>query len=125
MPIVFKSQYDESLILMCADFGEPEEYNTSDGKYLLIVRKFSKIEQYGDNIVITKGSLRILFDMDLKIEIFEFLSNHHQEISPKHVFCNELNDYGITPQFSRILIISESLTEMNASIEEFISKFEN
>jgi ankyrin repeat protein len=36
-----------------------------------------------------------------------------------------VNDFGITPQFSRTLIISEALTEMNQSINEFIEKFDN
>ena len=34
-----------------------------------------------------------------------------------------LNDFGLTPQFSRTLVISEVLTEMNKSIDDFIDKF--
>jgi hypothetical protein len=43
----------------------------------------------------------------------------------KEYNCSLVNDFGITPQFSRTLIISEALTEMNQSINEFIEKFDN
>ena len=37
--------------------------------------------------------------------------------------CVSLNDFGLTPQFSRTLVISEVLTEMNKDINDFIDKF--
>ena len=126
MPLIFKSKFDENVELIATDFQGPEEYSASDGKYLLVINNFSKIEKYSDGLVSTQGMLRVLYDENFKIEIFEFLSKNHQEIpTKKESGASLVNIFGITPQFSRTLIISEALTEMDSSINEFVSKFDN
>ena len=123
--MIFKSKYDENLSLVSVSLENPEEYKTSDGKYLLSIKNFTTIERFCDNLVTTQGVLRILFNEELKIEIFEFLSKSHQENPLKDLRCCLVNDFGITPQYSRTLIIAEALTEMDSSIIDFVSKFDN
>lgn len=122
--MVFKSKFEENLSLTGIFLENPEEYTTNDGKHLLIVNNFSMIENYSNILVTTQGILRILFDENLKIEIYEFLSKNHQSI-PNDINYPIVNDFGITPQYSRALILSEVLTEMNPSITDFVSKFDN
>lgn len=126
LPFIFKDKYDENVSLISVNIEDSEEYLLeASNKYLLKIKNFSKIEKYSDNFVITSGELRVIFDEKFKIEIYEFLSKNHQEIPMKEYNCSLVNDFGITPQFSRTLIISEALTEMNQSINEFIEKFDN
>jgi hypothetical protein len=125
LPLILKSKFDENLTLIGTNLDKPEEYVATDGKYLLTVNNFTIIEKYSDNIVTTQGILRILFDQELKIEIYEFLYQKHQEILTKDFTCGLVNDLGITPQFSRTLLISEIITEMESSINASIAKFEN
>jgi len=83
LPLVFKSKYDENLTLIGAYLNSPEEYSANDGNYLLIVNNFSLMERYYDNLVLTIGTLKILFDKDFKMSIFEFYSAQHQEYPTK------------------------------------------
>jgi hypothetical protein len=64
------------------------------------------MEKYSDNSVTTNGSLRILYDEEFKIQIFEFISKEHQEYPIKDPNNSLVNEFGITPQFSRTLIVS-------------------
>ena len=125
MPLIFKDKYEENLTLLSVNLDDPEEYQISENKHLLIINNFAKFEKYSDNLVITNGKLRVLFDYDLKIEINKFISKSYTQIPTKDVSCSLVNDFGITPQFSRTLIISEALNEMYQTINEFIDKFEN
>jgi hypothetical protein len=63
------------------------------------------MEKYSDNFVTTHGSLRILYDSNFKIQIYEFISKQHQEYPTKDSNNSLVNEFGITPQFSRILIV--------------------
>lgn len=83
----------------------PEEYQTADGKYFLNIPNFTLMEKYSDNFVTTQGSLRILYDEQFKIKIFEFISKEHQEYPTKDPNNSLVNEFGITPQFSRTLIV--------------------
>lgn len=90
-----------------------EEYTQSDGKYLLSVPNFNLMEKYKDNFVnqnfiqvSTQGNLRILFDENFKIIIYEFISKEHQEYPTKDPNHTVVNEFGITPQFSRTLIVT-------------------
>jgi len=55
----------------------------SDGNYLLVVNNFNLMEKCYNNFVLTIGTLRILFDKEFKINIFEFFSGQHQEYPTK------------------------------------------
>jgi hypothetical protein len=83
----------------------PEEYSVDDGKFLLVIPNFTLMEKYSDNIVTTHGSLRILYDVNFKINIYEFTSKEHQEYPTKDPNNSLVNEFGITPQFSRTLIV--------------------
>jgi hypothetical protein len=109
LPLVFKSKFEENLTLTGAYLDSPEEYSVSDGKYLIIVPSFTLMEKYTDNLVTTYGTLRIVYDKDFKIHIFEFVSNEHQEYPTKDPSCSLVNEFGITPQFSRTLIVFYTL----------------
>ncbi len=87
----------------------PEEYQTADGKYFLNIPNFTLMEKYSDNFVTTQGSLRILYDEQFKIKIFEFISKEHQEYPTKDPNNSLVNEFGITPQFSRTLIVKTFL----------------
>jgi hypothetical protein len=83
----------------------PEEYLTADGNYFLNIPNFTLMEKYSDNFVTTNGSVRILYDEQFKIKIFEFVSKEHQEYPTKDPNNSLVNEFGITPQFSRTLIV--------------------
>jgi len=83
----------------------PEEYSTAEGKYLLNIPNFTLMEKYSDNLVTTHGQLRIIYDEQFKIKIFEFVSREHQEYPTKDPNNSLVNEFGITPQFSRTLIV--------------------
>ncbi len=132
LPLIFKEKYSENISLISANLDEPVEYilntdkeNEENSHYLLKINKFSKIEKYQESFVITNGILTVLFDQNLKINNYEFQSLSHKEYrnDEENNELLPLNDFGITPQFSRTLVISEALTEMVDSISEFVDKF--
>jgi hypothetical protein len=65
------------------------------------------MEKYSDNFVTTHGALRILYNEDFKIQIYEFVSKEHQEDPTKDPTNSLVNEFGITPQFSRTLIVNK------------------
>ena len=128
LPLIFKEKYSENMSLISINLDKPNEYLLSPAKeqgkrYMLKINKFSKIEKYGEKFILTNGILTVIFDKFLKITNYEF-----QSLSVKKINDDEnnddisLNDFGLTPQFSRTLVISEVLTEMNKSIDDFIDK---
>lgn len=130
LPLIFKEKYSENVSLISVNMNEPYEYilnsekSEEDGnQYMLQIKKFSKVEKYQESLVITNGILTILFDQNLKINNFEFQSLSHKEYRKDENYDLPLNDFGITPQFSRTLVISEALTEMIDSIGDFVDKF--
>ena len=132
LPLIYKEKYSENISLMSVNLDEPLEYilnsekeNEENSQYLLKINKFSKIEKYQESFVITNGILTVLFDRNLKINNYEFQSLSHKEYrnDEENNELLPLNDFGITPQFSRTLVISEALTEMVDSINDFVDKF--
>jgi hypothetical protein len=103
--LVFKSKFDENLAFIGAYLESPEEYVLNDGKYLIVISNFTLMEKYSDNFVTTYGTLRIIYDENFKIQIYEFLSKEHQEYPTKDPNNSLVNEFGITPQFSRTLIV--------------------
>ena len=129
LPLIFKEKYSENINLISINLDKPNEYlltpSEEDGnRYMLKIDKLSKIEKYGGCLILTEGILTVIFDKNFKILNYEFQSLSHKKISndENNDFLS-LNDFGLTPQFSRTLVISEVLTEMNNSINEFIEKF--
>ena len=132
LPLIFKEKYSENLSLIGVNLSDPSEYilnpekeNPENIQYLLKINKFSKIEKYQESFVITYGILTVLFDKNLKIMNYEFQSLSHKEYRNEEESNDllPLNDFGITPQFSRTLVISEVLTEMIDSINDTVDKF--
>ena len=132
LPLIFKEKYSENISLVSANLDEPYEYilnsekeNEENSQYLLKINKFNKIEKYQESFVFTNGILTVLFDNNLKITNYEFQSLSHKEYrnDEENNDLLPLNDFGITPQFSRTLVISEALTEMVESIGDFVEKF--
>ena len=130
LPLIFREKYSENISLISANLDEPYEYilnSDKDGnnQYLLKINKFNKIEKYQGSFVITHGILTVLFDNNLKINHYEFQSLSHKEYrnDEENNDLFPLNDFGITPQFSRTLVISEALTEMVESIHDYVNKF--
>ncbi len=129
LPIIFKEKYSENISLISVNIDDPYEYILAPEKigegnrYLLLVKKFSKIEKYQESLVITKGILTVSFDQKLKISNYEFQRLSHKEYHNEDNSSLSLNDFGITPQFSRTLVISDVLTEMTDSINDFVNKF--
>ena len=132
LPLIFKEKYSENISLVSANLDEPYEYilntekeNEENSQYLLKINKFNRIEKYQESFVFTNGILTVLFDNNLKIINYEFQSLSHKEFrnDDENNDLFPLNDFGITPQFSRTLVISEALTEMVDSINDFVDKF--
>ena len=129
LPLIFKEKYSENMTLISICLDGPNEYilmptQEEGNRYMLKINKLSKIEKYGDNFIITNGILTVIFDKNLKIVNYEFQSLTHKKInSDENNDSISLNDFGLTPQFSRTLVISEVLTEMNKDINDFIDKF--
>ena len=128
LPLIFKEKYSENMTLISICLDGPNEYilmptQEEGNRYMLKINKLSKIEKYGDNFIITNGILTVIFDKNLKIVNYEFQSLTHKKInSDENNDSISLNDFGLTPQFSRTLVISEVLTEMNKDINDFIDK---
>ena len=129
LPLVFKEKYSENMTLISISLDEPNEYilapsQEEGNRYMLKVNKFIKIEKYDDKYVMTTGVLTVIFDKLLKIVDYEFQSLFHNKMNYDENNENmSLNDFGLTPQFSRTLVICEVLTEMNKEINDFIYKF--
>ena len=132
LPFVLKEKYSEKISLISVNLDEPYEYilnpdkdNEFSSQYMLVIKKFRKIEQYQKSFVVTDGILTITFDKNFKINNYEFQSLSHKEY-PNEDENNDLlplNDFGITPKFSRTLVISEALLEMIDSINNVVDKF--
>ena len=129
LPLVFKEKYSENMTLISISLDEPNEYilapsQEEGNRYMLKVNKLIKIEKYDDKYVMTTGVLTVIFDKLLKIVDYEFQSLFHNKMNYDENNENmSLNDFGLTPQFSRTLVICEVLTEMNKDINDFIEKF--
>ena len=129
LPLVFKEKYSENMSLISISLDEPNEYilapsQEEGNRYMLKVNKLIKIEKYDDKYVMTTGVLTVIFDKLLKIVDYEFQSLFHNKMNYDENNENmSLNDFGLTPQFSRTLVICEVLTEMNKDINDFIEKF--
>ena len=129
LPLVFKEKYSENMTLISISLDEPNEYilapsQEEGNRYMLKVNKLIKIEKYDDKYVMTTGVLTVIFDKLLKIVDYEFQSLFHNKMNYDENNENmSLNDFGLTPQFSRTLVICEVLTEMNKEINDFIYKF--
>ena len=129
LPLIFKEKYSENLALISISLDEPNEYILSStpeegNRYMLKVNKLVKIEKFEDKYVMTNGILTVIFDKFFKIVEYEFQSLSHKKINYDENNENmALNDFGLTPQFSRTLVICEVLTEMNKDINDFIEKF--
>ena len=130
LPLIFKEKYCENMSLVSVCLDGPDEYilspnNKEEGnRYMLKINKLSKIEKYGDKFTITNGILTVIFDKYLKIVNYEFQSLSHKKINNEDNTDDiSLNDFGLTPQFSRTLVISEVLTEMQKSIDDYMDKF--
>ena len=129
LPLIFKEKYSENMTLISTCLDGPNEYiltpSPEEGnRYMLKVNKLTKIEKYGEKFIITNGVLTVIFDKNLKIVNYEFQSLNHKKISNEELIdIIPLNDFGLTPQFSRTLVISEVLTEMYKDINDFIEKF--
>jgi hypothetical protein len=104
--LVYKSKFDENLSFIGAYLESPEEYCINEGNFLIVIKNFTLMEKYSDNFVTTHGTLRILYDENFKIKIYEFLSKEHQEYPTRDPNNSLVNEFGITPQFSRTLIVS-------------------
>ena len=129
LPLIFKEKYTENkkIINICLD--GVNEYilaplKDEGTRYMLKVDKLSIIEEYNECFILTEGVLTVIFDKYLKIINYEFQTSMHKRLNnDENNDLSSLNDFGLTPQFSRTLVISEVLTEMNDSINEFIEKF--
>ena len=129
LPLIFKEKFGENkkIINICLD--GVNEYvlapiKDEGNRYMLKVDKLSIIEKYGECFILTEGVLTVIFDKYLKIINYEFQTSMHKRLNnDENNDLSSLNDFGLTPQFSRTLVISEVLTEMNESINEFIEKF--
>ena len=129
LPLIFKEKYSESKKIMNICLDGVNEYilapvKDEGNRYMLKVEKLSIIEKYGECFILTEGVLIVIFDKNLKIINYEFQTSMHKRLNnDENNDLSSLNDFGLTPQFSRTLVISEVLTEMNDSINEFIEKF--
>ena len=129
LPLIFKEKFGENkkIINICLD--GVNEYilapiKDEGTRYMLKVDKLSIIEKYGECFILNEGVLTVIFDKYLKIINYEFQTSMHKRLNnDENNDLSSLNDFGLTPQFSRTLVISEVLTEMNESINEFIEKF--
>ncbi len=105
--MIFKTKFDENLTFIGAYLESPEEYAINDGNYMIQIANFTLMEKYSDNFVTTHGNLRILYDENFKIKVYEFVSKEHQEYPTKDPNNSLVNEFGITPQFSRTLIVRD------------------
>ena len=129
LPLIFKEKFGENkkIINICLD--GVNEYilapiKDEGTRYMLKVDKLSIIEKYGECFILNEGVLTVIFDKYLKIINYEFQTSMHKRLNNgENNDLSSLNDFGLTPQFSRTLVISEVLTEMNETINEFIEKF--
>ena len=124
IPFYLKTKYEDLNNLIGIYFENPEEFRVNKDQFLLVLKDFTIMEQFADSIINTFGKVRILFNSKFQITHFEFVSTKHNEIftnqNRKSVNC--INEYGITPQQSRILIISEAITNMIPKIKEQVEQ---
>ena len=78
------------------------------------------MEQYPQGTVIINGTLRAVFNSKFKITHYELISLSHYENSLDSTPL--VNELGVSPQFSRSLLIAESLS---VSMTDLVNKVEN
>jgi hypothetical protein len=93
------------LTFIGAYLESPEEFAVEEEGYLIVISNFILMEKYSDNFVTTHGSLKIFYDLNFKIKVYEFISKGHQEYPTKD-HASLVNEFGITPQFSRTLLVT-------------------
>lgn len=109
LPLILKIKYEELNNLIGVYFDNPEEYRVNNNQYLLVINESTIMEQFGDTIINTHGKLRILYNSKFQITHYEFTSFKHEEIQSGKEGSDStsiVNEFGITPQLSRSLIVS-------------------
>ncbi len=95
-----------------------EEYKLSNDTYYLDIKNFTIMERYTKGNVLNTGSLKVIFNSSFKITHWEYISYNHSETGNENEHI--VNEFGITPNYSRSLIIAESMTKGLSSNENKI-----
>ena len=103
---MLKYKFEEMSNFIGVYLENVEEYNLSDGCYLIIINNFTIIEQYSDIVISSFGVLRIVYDNSYKIKFYDFCSYKHKESYSNNNCSIYINEFGITPFYSRILMVS-------------------
>lgn len=105
---ILKAKYNEIINIHSFYFGDVYEFSYEKG-YFFHSNDFSYIEKYKNGLlVLTKSTMRVVFDDNFIISHFEISSIHHEY---NNIYDNQIiNDVGITPQFARVLIIAEAMS---------------
>eukprot|EP01016_Furgasonia_blochmanni_P046242 TRINITY_DN6630_c0_g1_i1.p1 TRINITY_DN6630_c0_g1~~TRINITY_DN6630_c0_g1_i1.p1 ORF type:complete len:179 (+),score=25.74 TRINITY_DN6630_c0_g1_i1:232-768(+) len=121
LPTLFKTKYDSGVKGEMIYLNNPKEYVLQGPNYYLECTEAVVVTEYPESMVFHRGVLMVIFDKDLKIKIYEFQSKKHDEYFRKEMIVDDLNqlntyqyqvnDIGLTPEFSRCLLTSEVIGE--------------
>jgi len=117
IPRLFHVIYSSGIQSLTHVMENPREYSIYNTKtYILISEKTKVLYLFENtNVAVLHGTLRITFDMELKILVWEFESQSFQEFFPRNYLGetnNNVNDYGIHQNIMRYLEIVEGINYM-------------
>lgn len=113
LPIVYKLRFEDINELLGVFIDDAEEYKLSNDTYFIDIKKFTIMEKYSTGNVLNSGRLRVIFNNCFKITHWEYESYSHVETGNENEHI--VNEFGITPTYSRSLIIAESMTKILSS----------
>ncbi|CAG8484363.1 11612_t:CDS:2, partial [Acaulospora colombiana] len=91
----------------------------------IVEAKASMIYDYEDGSrVVATGKLKVKFNMNIKIELFEFMTEKHTEYVPRHSNISSdspIGEYGIPVKTLRSLEVAEGVVSLNELITLAIS----
>ena len=106
--LIYKIKFEDVKEINSIYIDKSIEYKLSNNSYYINISSLVIMEQYHQGTVITNDTLRVIFNSKFKITHYELVSLSHVENSIDQVTL--VNELGVSPQFSRSLLIAESIS---------------
>eukprot|EP00357_Protocruzia_adherens_P018823 CAMPEP_0114994474 /NCGR_PEP_ID=MMETSP0216-20121206/13157_1 /TAXON_ID=223996 /ORGANISM="Protocruzia adherens, Strain Boccale" /LENGTH=217 /DNA_ID=CAMNT_0002358335 /DNA_START=41 /DNA_END=694 /DNA_ORIENTATION=+ len=122
LPRIFAVKFESGVQKELLNILNPREYILDDGRFFLECEEASIVSTIDNMLVINRGTLRVIFGQDLKIQLWEFMSRECQEYVSREDMhdggpdSSRVNEFGFTPEYSRCLLIAEVVESMKSKM---------